>query len=105
MSSKTTVIIANCPAKRRGDGRVAGGPRAEGEPIDPRPGPERVAGERDFMQEYRKRLSPPERSLWDQRLRGRSWVEIAADLGADPDVLRIQFHRALARVARQIMPA
>jgi DNA-directed RNA polymerase specialized sigma24 family protein len=92
-------------ARRRGDGQVPGGLGAEGEPIDPRPGPEHVAGDRDFLQECRKRLSPLERSLWDQRLQGRSWVEIAAALGTDPDVARIGFHRAVERVTRQIEPA
>jgi RNA polymerase sigma-70 factor (ECF subfamily) len=91
--------------KRRGEGQVVGDVRAEGEPIDPRPGPEQVAGERDFMQEVRKRLSAAEQSVWDQRLEGRSWVEIAADLAAHPDVLRIQFNRTLERVARQLKPA
>jgi RNA polymerase sigma-70 factor (ECF subfamily) len=90
--------------KRRGEGQVVDG-LAVGEPIDPRPGPEQVAGERDFMQEVRKRLSAAEQSVWDQRLRGRSWVEIAADLVGDPDIVRIQFNRAVERVARQMKPA
>jgi hypothetical protein len=63
-----------------------------------------VADERDFVQEFRKRLSASERQFWNQRLLGRSWVEIAADTGADADVLRIQFNRALERVARQMSP-
>jgi DNA-directed RNA polymerase specialized sigma24 family protein len=94
----------NLRRKRRGDGQVVGGIPDAGEPVDPHPGPAEVADERDFVQEFRKRLSASERHLWDQRLLGRSWVEIAADTGADADVLRIQFHRALERIARQMNP-
>jgi DNA-directed RNA polymerase specialized sigma24 family protein len=94
----------NLRRKRRGGGRHGGAPAAA-EPADPRPGPEQVADDTDYLQEFCKRLSPSEQSLWDQRLRGRSWVEIAADLGADADVLRIQFNRTLERVARQMKPA
>jgi RNA polymerase sigma-70 factor (ECF subfamily) len=94
----------NLRRKRRGGDRTAGGIPAEGEPVDPRPGPEQVADEHDFLQEFRQRLSAQEQYLWDQRLLGRSWVELAAELGADPDALRIQFNRALERVARQMKP-
>jgi RNA polymerase sigma-70 factor (ECF subfamily) len=89
--------------KRRGEGQVAGGlPAAE--PVDPRPGPEQEVNERDLALAFRERLSPRVQGLWDQRLLGRSWAEIAAELGTDPDVLRIHFNRALERVARQLKP-
>jgi DNA-directed RNA polymerase specialized sigma24 family protein len=94
----------NLRRKRRGEGRVVGGISAEAEPVDPRPGPEQIADKRDFMQEFRKHLSAHEQSLWDQRLLGRSWVEIAAERGTDPDVLRIQFNRALERATGQMSP-
>jgi DNA-directed RNA polymerase specialized sigma24 family protein len=90
--------------KRRGEGQVVGGLPVEGEPVDPHPGPAQVADRRDFLQRFRNSLAPPEQSLWDQRLLGRSWVEIAAELGTDPDVLRIQFNRAVERVTRQLKP-
>jgi hypothetical protein len=35
---------------------------------------------------------------------GRFWGEIAAEQGADPGVLRIQFNRARERAARQLKP-
>src|SRR5579885_1685941 len=90
--------------KRRGEGQVVGGLPAAAEPADPRPGPEQEAHERDLVRELRKRLPPRDQELWDQRLLGRSWVEIAAARGANPDVLRIHFNRALERVARQLKP-
>jgi DNA-directed RNA polymerase specialized sigma24 family protein len=90
--------------KRRGDGQPVGGLSGVGEPIDPRPGPEQQASARDLAREVRQRLAPREQDLWDQRLLGRSWEEIAAAQGANPDVLRIHFHRALERAARQLKP-
>jgi RNA polymerase sigma-70 factor (ECF subfamily) len=90
--------------KRRGDGRVVAGLPAAAGAIDPRPGPEQEANERDLVRAFRQRLPPREQGLWDQRLQGRSWGEIAADLGADADVLRIQFNRALERAAGQMKP-
>jgi DNA-directed RNA polymerase specialized sigma24 family protein len=90
--------------KRRGEGQVVGGLPAEGEPVDPHPGPAQVADQRDFLKRFRDRLPPPEQALWDHRLLGRSWVEIAAELGTDPDVLRIQFNRAVERVTRELKP-
>jgi RNA polymerase sigma-70 factor (ECF subfamily) len=94
----------NLRRKKRGDGQVVDGIPAEGEPVDPHPSPEQVADERDFLQEFRQRLAASEQYLWDQRLLGRSWVELAAELGADRDVLRIQFNRGLERVTRQMKP-
>jgi RNA polymerase sigma-70 factor (ECF subfamily) len=88
--------------KRRGEGQVVGSLGPEHEPIDPRPGPEHVVDGQDFARAFRERLPAPEQAVWDQRLQGRSWVEIAAARGADPDVLRIQFHRAIERVSRQL---
>jgi DNA-directed RNA polymerase specialized sigma24 family protein len=76
----------------------------DSEPVDPHPGPEQVADQRDFMEEFRKRLSPQEQQLWEQRLQGRSWAEIATELGTDKDVLRIQFNRAVERVTQQLKP-
>jgi RNA polymerase sigma-70 factor (ECF subfamily) len=90
--------------KRRGEGQVVGGLPAQAEPVDPHPGPASVADEQDFVRAFRERLSSREQVLWDQRLLGRSWGEIAAELGGDPDVLRIHFNRALERAARQLKP-
>jgi DNA-directed RNA polymerase specialized sigma24 family protein len=88
--------------QRRYDGPKRAGIGSENDLVDPHPGPEEVADERDFIQQLRNRLSANDQFLWDQRVQGRSWVEIAADLRADPDVLRIQFTRAVERVTRQM---
>jgi DNA-directed RNA polymerase specialized sigma24 family protein len=90
--------------KRRGEGQLVGGLPGTDELIDPRPGPEQEAGERDLVETFRRCLPPRAQGLWDQRILGRSWAEIAAESGADPDAPRIYFNRALERVARQMNP-
>jgi RNA polymerase sigma-70 factor (ECF subfamily) len=47
----------------------------------------------------RQMLSLEERQIADQRAAGRSWEEIAADLGGTADGLRMQLARAQNRVA------
>jgi DNA-directed RNA polymerase specialized sigma24 family protein len=91
--------------QRRGGGQVVGGAIEENAAVDPHPGPAQEADQRDFLRAFRQRLSASEQGIWDQRLQGRSWVEIAAGLGADADVVRIQFNRAVERVTRQLKPA
>jgi RNA polymerase sigma-70 factor (ECF subfamily) len=70
--------------------------------IDPSPGPSLVAANRDLLDQFRNRLSEEERRLADRRARGHTWTEIAAEVGGEPDVLRIQFTRAIDRVAQQL---
>lgn len=59
----------------------------------------RVVSGRDLLQHLRARLSDEERYLADQRALGRSWADIAKELGAAPDALRMKLSRALDRVA------
>jgi DNA-directed RNA polymerase specialized sigma24 family protein len=56
----------------------------------------------DLLQECRRRLSEEERHLADLRALGRSWDEIAAEVGAKPDTVRSRLTRALDRVAREL---
>jgi RNA polymerase sigma factor (sigma-70 family) len=68
---------------------------------DPHPSPAEQAADRDLLQAVRDRLSPEEWSLFEQnKLRGRTWAEIAAENGADANALRMRLTRALARVRR-----
>jgi hypothetical protein len=64
-----------------------------------------LADDQDFVAECRKRLSAKEQALWDQRLQGRTWAEIAAEQETDPDVLRIRFTRMLERITRKMQSA
>ncbi len=69
---------------------------------DPAPDPSRVIAARDLLEQFRLRLEAGERVLADRRAEGRSWAEIATELGGSPDALRKKLARALDRVAREL---
>jgi len=69
---------------------------------DAGPSPSRVVAFRELLESVRTRLSPEERRLAELRGDGRSWAEIAGEVGGHPDALRFQLTRALDRVARQL---
>lgn len=60
-----------------------------------------VAG-RDLLEEVRRRLSTEERQIADLRGQGRSWPEVAAELGGTPEGRRKQLARALDLIAQQL---
>jgi RNA polymerase sigma factor (sigma-70 family) len=70
--------------------------------LDPSPDPSRIVAGSDLLQAVRKRLSADERRLSDLRVDGRSWSEIAAEVGGHPDSLRFRLTRALDRIAREL---
>jgi DNA-directed RNA polymerase specialized sigma24 family protein len=61
-----------------------------------------VVAHRELLQAFRSRLSAEERQLADWRDSGRSWAEIAAEVGDKPDTLRSRLTRALDRVSREL---
>jgi RNA polymerase sigma-70 factor (ECF subfamily) len=63
------------------------------------PQPEQVVANRELVREVYARLSKEDRWLADQRAQGRPWAELAADLGQNPDALRVRLKRALDDVA------
>jgi RNA polymerase sigma-70 factor (ECF subfamily) len=72
------------------------------ETVDPFPTPKQLVADQEILQEIRKRLSPEELRIADLFAAGRSWPEIAAEVGGSPDQLRMRFSRALARVRREL---
>jgi RNA polymerase sigma-70 factor (ECF subfamily) len=86
----------------RRDCRRQVGDWAAGEPADPGPQPPQLAAGRELLQEFRSRLSEEERRLADQRALGRSWADIAAEVGGNADALRMRLSRAADRVAREL---
>jgi RNA polymerase sigma-70 factor (ECF subfamily) len=60
-----------------------------------------VAGE-ELVRAFRARLYEDERRIAELRANGRGWAEVAAVLGGSPDGRRVQFQRALGRVAREL---
>ncbi len=69
----------------------------------PAPGlpPDEQTLQRELAMAIRGRLSERESWLIDQRVQGRTWIEIAAVDGGRPAALRMMYARALARVRRQ----
>jgi RNA polymerase sigma-70 factor (ECF subfamily) len=85
--------------------QLPGGPRDEvdvREVVDPAPDPGQVAAHRELLHEFRRRLSEQERHLADRRALGRSWAEIAAEVGGHADALRMQLSRAVERVSQEL---
>jgi RNA polymerase sigma-70 factor (ECF subfamily) len=89
-------------AARRDCGRSQEGGIADDDLADPGPDPSRVIAARELLQKCRSLLSEEERRLADQRALGRSWVDIAADVGGKSDALRMRLARAADRVAREL---
>jgi RNA polymerase sigma factor (sigma-70 family) len=87
---------------RRLDGNPTASTSAENDVADPGPSPSRHAEHRDLLHEVLRRLSEAERRLAEERARGRSWDEIAAAVGGNPDALRKQLTRALDRVTQEL---
>jgi hypothetical protein len=61
-----------------------------------------VVAAEELLRELRGRLSAEEGRIAELRGAGRSWAEVAEELGGSADGRRQQFHRALARVGREL---
>jgi RNA polymerase sigma-70 factor (ECF subfamily) len=66
------------------------------------PGPVSVLVSRELIEQVRNRLAPEELRLMEQRAEGRNWSEIAAELGEQPNAVRMRLTRALDRVAGEL---
>lgn len=90
-------------ATRRDQRRVAA---ADAEELEAVPGtgstPSQVLVGKELLQRVRDELSDEERYLVDQRILGRDWPDIAAELGERPDTLRMRLTRAMNRVASRL---
>jgi RNA polymerase sigma-70 factor (ECF subfamily) len=72
------------------------------EAVDDSPSPERQAVGRETLEALLNRLSPEERALAHCRAEGKSWEEIAEELGGTAQARRKQLARALNRVAPEV---
>jgi RNA polymerase sigma-70 factor (ECF subfamily) len=66
------------------------------------PSPSRLVAGAELLREFRRRLTADEERLADLRAQGRSWAEVAAELGGSPEARRMQWTRTVGRVARQL---
>jgi RNA polymerase sigma-70 factor (ECF subfamily) len=64
--------------------------------------PSQVVAADELLGELRARLSAEEGRIAELRGAGRSWAEVAAELGGSADGRRVQFQRAVARVSREL---
>src|SRR5262249_5540278 len=89
-------------AARRDMTRTQGAGVMEYEVAAPQPSPSQEVAASELLQEMRKRLSPDERRLAEQRAAGRDWAGIAAAEGASPEALRKKLVRAVDRRAEEL---
>ena len=88
--------------RKRDQRRAAGGDEGLAAVPAADPTPSRVAAGRDLVDQVRARLTPEERELADLRAQGLSWEEVAARAGGTAQARRVQFGRAVDRVARDM---
>jgi RNA polymerase sigma-70 factor (ECF subfamily) len=88
--------------QRRDIGRAEGLTAAHAELPAVVPGPEQIVACRELLEQFRGRLTEPERQLADLRAQHHTWDEIAAIAGGTADGRRMQLARALDRVAREL---
>jgi RNA polymerase sigma factor (sigma-70 family) len=100
--NKLTNYALQQRAARRDQRRVEKASANESALVDPGPSPSRVVVNQELLQECRRRLTEGERQLADLRALGRSWNEIAAEVGAKADTVRSRLTRALDRVAQEL---
>jgi RNA polymerase sigma factor (sigma-70 family) len=70
--------------------------------IDSSPEPSQVVADQEILHELRSRLTAEERQLAELRALDRSWKEIAAEVGGEPNTLRMRLTRALDRVTHEL---
>ncbi len=69
---------------------------------DDSPSPSRIVTYRELLDAVRQRLTDEERRLADLRAAGRSWAEVAEEVGGNADAMRFRLTRALDRVTRDL---
>jgi RNA polymerase sigma-70 factor (ECF subfamily) len=88
---------ADCRDFRRTEGLTAAETAVAAEA-----GPGRAVSGEELLREVRARLSEEEQFIADLRADGRSWAEVAQELGGTADARRMQLQRAADRVAREL---
>jgi RNA polymerase sigma-70 factor (ECF subfamily) len=66
------------------------------------PTPDQLVEGQELLEKFRALLTEDERRLMDLRAQGRTWPEVAAEVGGQAQARRRQLDRALDRVARQL---
>jgi DNA-directed RNA polymerase specialized sigma24 family protein len=88
--------------KARKERRHAGSLPDGWDPLSSESPPAQHVEGRDFRQEVRARLPEPTRRLFDLKVQGLTWAEIAQKAGGHPDALRMRLRRAVATVLGEL---
>jgi RNA polymerase sigma-70 factor (ECF subfamily) len=102
MSRKKVIDLARGAGAARRDFRREQGSPEKRQCAAKDPSPSQEVSDRELLQEFRRRLSPEERQLAEERAAGRDWGQIAAERGASAEALRKQLRRAVNRVAVEL---
>ena len=70
--------------------------------VSPEPSPAQQAERRDLYQVVRARLSEDKRLLFDLRAQGRTWPEIAQQVGGKPNALRVRLSKAIRTILNDL---
>jgi DNA-directed RNA polymerase specialized sigma24 family protein len=94
--------IQTVRTRRRGGHLIRKTYTEETDFTDPHPEPDQEVANRELLELFHSRLSAEERWVNEQRLQGRSWSEIAGEVGGNPDALRMHYDRRMKRVAHEL---
>jgi RNA polymerase sigma-70 factor (ECF subfamily) len=100
--NKLTNYALQQKAARRDHRRIQADSPTDSTVVDPGPSVSKVVATKELLAECLRRLPDKERRLADQRALGRSWEEIAGELGEKSDTLRMRFKRAVDRIAEEL---
>jgi RNA polymerase sigma factor (sigma-70 family) len=66
--------------------------------VDRSPSPAVSVAINELIEEVYRRFAPAESYIAEQRFLGRSWVDLAAEVGGSPEAVRKKFERAVERI-------
>lgn len=85
--------------------RLAVDPALLEQVMDPRPSPSQIVARKDELDALRSWLTKEEWQIFELRVSGFSWEEVAAQLGGNAQARRMRLSRGLDRVERSRGPA
>jgi RNA polymerase sigma factor (sigma-70 family) len=85
--------------------RLAADPGLLDEVMDARPSPSQIVSRKDELEVLKTSLTDEERQIFDLRIGGFSWEEVATRLGGSAPSRRMQLSRGLERAERLHAPA
>jgi RNA polymerase sigma-70 factor (ECF subfamily) len=102
MTRNKVATAAQRQHRQRRDYRRTGGADELEHVVDPGPSPSELVSGKELLARFRTGFTEEERAIADLRKDGLGWAEITTKLGGTAQARRMQFARAVERVARQI---